>query len=144
MPCWHWGRFYERVIKSIFSGGWGDTPDSRAINYWWGMDSGVIDVQLSPSLPDGVHSLADILKKGLSSGAISPFSTRIVDQNGVVRCDGEHELSAEEIMKMDWLCDNVDGELPPFDSLLPRSQGLVRLLGIYRNNLPPEKEAKQL
>ncbi len=45
---------------------------------------------------------------------------------------------------MDWLCDNVDGELPPFDSLLPRSQGLVRLLGIYRNNLPPEKEAKQL
>ena len=144
VPCWHWGRFYERVIKSIFSGGWGDAPDSRAINYWWGMDSGVIDVQLSPSLPDGVHSLADILKKGLSSGAISPFSTRIVDQSGIVRCDGEHELSAEEIMKMDWLCDNVDGELPPFDSLLPRSQGLVRLLGIYRNDLPPEKEAKQL
>lgn len=144
VPCWNWGRFYEKVVKSIFSGAWNDVPDNRAINYWWGMDSGVTDVQLSPSLPDGVRSLADILKKGIVSGEVSPFRTRIIDQNGVVRCDGTRELSAEEIMRMDWFCDNVDGELPPFDTLLPRSQGLVRLLGIYRNELPPEKEAKQL
>ena len=144
VPCWNWGRFYEKVIMSIFSGAWNDVPDNRAINYWWGMDSGVTDVQLSSSLPDGVHSLADILKKGIISGEVSPFRTRITDQHGVLRCDGERELSAEEIMRMDWFCDNVDGELPAFDALLPRSQGLVRLLGIYRNELPPEKEAKQL
>ncbi len=144
VPCWHWGKFYEKVIRSIFSGAWNDAPDNRAINYWWGMDTGVTDVQLSPSLPDGVHTLADILKKGLVSGAVTPFSTRIIDQNGILRCDGKQELSAEEIMRMDWLCDNVDGTLPSFDELLPRSQGLVRLLGIYRNTLPPEKEIKQL
>ena len=108
------------------------------------MDTGVIDIQLSSSLPDGVHSLADILKKGLVSGAVSPFRTRIKDQHGVLRCDGEHELSADEIMKMDWFCDNVDGALPGFDELLPKSQGLVRLLGIYRNELPPVKEITQL
>lgn len=144
VPCWHWGRFYEKVIRSIFSGVWNDAPENRAINYWWGIDTGVIDVQLSPELPDGVRTLADILKKGLISGKVSPFSTRITDQNGILRCDGEHELSAEEIMHMDWLCDNVDGEIPAFEELLPRSQGLVRLLGLYRNALPPEKEARQL
>lgn len=144
VPCWNWGRFYEKVVMSIFSGAWNDVPDNRAINYWWGMDSGVTDVQLSPTLPDGVHSLADILKKGIISGEVSPFRTRITDQHGVLRCDGERELSAEEIMRMDWFCDNVDGELPAFDALMPRSQGLVRLLGIYRNELPPEKEARQL
>ena len=108
------------------------------------MDTGVIDVQLSPTLPDGVHSLADILKNGISRGAVSPFSTRITDQHGMLRCDGEHELSAEEIMKMDWFCDNVDGELPSFESLLPKSQSLVRLLGVYRKYSPPEKESHQL
>ena len=144
VPCWHWGRFYEKVLLSILSGAWNDAPGGHAINYWWGMDTGVIDIQLSSSLPDGVHSLADILKKGLVSGAVSPFRTRIKDQHGVLRCDGEHELTADEIMKMDWFCDNVDGALPGFDELLPKSQGLVRLLGIYRNELPPVKEITQL
>lgn len=142
VPCWNWGRFYEKVLLSIFSGAWNDNADGRAINYWWGMDTGVIDVQLSPSLPDGVRSLANILKSGLISGEISPFKSRITDQHGILRCDGEHELSADEIMRMDWFCDNVDGELPGFEALLPRSQGLVRLLGLYRNDIPPEKEAR--
>lgn len=144
VPCWHWGSFYEKVLLGIFSGAWADFPASRAVNYWWGMDSGVIDVQISPTLPAGVHSLADILKKGIVNGFVDPFKTRITDQNGVLRCDGEHELGAEEIMRMDWFCDNVDGVIPAFDELLPKSRGLVRLLGVYRNSLPPEKEEKQL
>ena len=108
------------------------------------MDTGVIDVQLSPSLPDGVYTLANILKDGLSRGEISPFKTHMLDQNGIVRCNGEQELNFEEILKMDWLCDNVDGSIPGFDELLPRAQGLVRLLGVYRDQIPPEKEGKQL
>ena len=47
-------------------------------------------------------------------------------------------------MRMDWLCDNVDGSIPGFDELLPRSQGLVRLLGLYRESLAPQKQEKQL
>lgn len=47
-------------------------------------------------------------------------------------------------MKMDWFCDNVDGKLPSFESLLPKSQSLVRLLGVYRKYIPPEKESHQL
>ena len=58
--------------------------------------------------------------------------------------DGKTALSPEEIMRMDWLCDNVDGSIPGFDELLPRSQGLVRLLGLYRESLAPQKQEKQL
>ena len=47
-------------------------------------------------------------------------------------------------MQMDWLAENVDGEIPPFDKLLPMSRDTVRLLGVYREQLPPEKEAPQL
>lgn len=144
VPCWHWGPFYEKILVALLSGSLGEAPAERAINYWWGMDTGVIDVQLSPSLPDGVYTLANILKDGLSRGEISPFKTHMIDQNGIVRCNGEQELNFEEILKMDWLCDNVDGSIPGFDELLPRAHGLVRLLGVYRDQIPPEKEVKQL
>ena len=42
-PVWVWGKFYEFVIRSIFAGGWKrDKGESTALNYWLGMDSGVI------------------------------------------------------------------------------------------------------
>ena len=135
VPCWHWGSFYEKVIHSIFSGAWNDVPASRAINYWWGMDSNVTDVQLSHSLPDGVHTLANILRNGIIRGSISPFGAHITDQNGVLRCEEGEELSTEEILNMDWLCDNVDGTIPQYDELIPQSKGLVQLLGLCRNTL---------
>jgi len=41
---------------------------------------------------------------------------------------------------MDWLCENVVGEIPSFDQILPYSQSMVRELGIYRDTIAPEKE----
>lgn len=144
VPCWNWGKLYEKIVQSIFDGSWASLPSSKAINYWWGMNSGVIDVQLSDALPDGVHSLAEILKQGISSGSIDPFRSRILDQEGVLRNDGSRSMNPEEIMTMDWLCSNVDGSIPGFEQLKPQSRDLVRLLGVYRDSIPPEKEEKQL
>ena len=144
VPCWNWGKLYEQIVLSIFNGSWANVPASKAINYWWGMKSGVIDVQLSDTLPDGVRSLAEILKQGIIDGTVEPFYTRIVDQDGRERNDGNRPLTPEEIMNMDWLCDNVDGSIPGFDQIIPRARNTVRLLGIYRDSIPPEKEEKQL
>ena len=140
VPCWNWGPFYEKVMLCIMSGEYDNKAPGQAINYWWGMNSGVIDVQLSDSIPDGVRSLAGILKNGIISGAIDPFKCRIVDQSGQVRSEGDRDLSPKEIMFMDWLCDNVEGTIPAFDELLPSSQEMVRLLGVYRDKIPPETE----
>ena len=68
-----------------------------------------------------------------------PFFRRIVSQDGILRSDGTRLFSPEEILRMDWLCDAVDGEIPPFEKILPMSQNIVRLEGIYRDTLPPEK-----
>ena len=143
VPCWNWGPFYEKVMLCIMSGEYDSKAPGQAINYWWGMNSGVIDVQLSDSIPDGVRSLAEILKKGITNGTIDPFKCRLVDQNGLVRSDGIRNLTPEEIMFMDWLCDNVEGTIPAFDQLLPSSQEMVRLLGVYRDKIPPETEEEK-
>ena len=142
-PCWNWGKLYEKIILSIFNGGWDAVSKGteQAVNYWWGMNSGVIDVIFSDSLPAGARHLGNILKDGLTGGSIAPFHCEIRDQQGRVRNDGTAWLSPEEIMNMDWLCDNVDGSIPAFEELLPASRPLVRQLGIYRDQLPLETEA---
>ena len=139
-PYWDWGRFYERVVLGIMNGTLSTASSDRAINYWWGLDSGVIDVQLSDQLPEGVRYMAEVLKKGIMKGQISPFGAKIYDQNGILRCDGENELSAEKIMEMDWFCDNVDGQLPALEDVLPHSLDMVKLLGLPHLDDKSERE----
>ena len=140
-PVWVWGKFYEFVIRSIFSGGWKrEKGTSTALNYWLGMDSGVIGLQLSDKLPEGVRQMARILRKGMTEGFIDPFLRRIVAQDGTLKNDGTHRFSPEQLLHMDWLCENVIGSIPPFEEILPVSKTLVRELGIYRDTIPPEKE----
>ena len=105
------------------------------------MDSGVIGVGLSDKLPEGVRQMAILLKANLESGTLDPFFRRIVAQDGTVKNDGKIHFTPEEVLHMDWLCDNVVGSIPPFEEILPISQKMVRQLGIYRDSIPPEKEA---
>lgn len=138
LPCWDWGKFYEQMARSVLEGTWSaDGEREQAVNYWWGMDSGVIDVKLPDTLPDGVRQMADALRQGVISGALHPFHCRFADQSGRLRNTGEEWFTPEEIMNMDYLCYNVDGEIPAFEDLLPMSRNTVRLLGIYRDRIPP-------
>ncbi|MBQ8580417.1 MAG: BMP family ABC transporter substrate-binding protein [Oscillospiraceae bacterium] len=140
-PCWVWGKCYENVIRSILTGTWNESKkEARAVNYWWGMDSGVADVELSENLPEGVRSLANMLRDGLRRGTIDPFARQIIAQDGTVKNDGSRTLSADEVLRMDWLCRNVEGSIPAFDEILPYSQRMVRELGVYSADIPPEKE----
>ena len=140
-PIWVWGKFYEHVIKAIQSGTWKDDKNGAApVNYWLGMDSGLIDVSLSDRLPAGVRSLATLLREGLSNGTTDPFLRRIVSQDGKLRNDGTRKFTPDELLHMDWLCDNVIGTIPTFDEIQPISQPMVRELGIYRDQILVEKE----
>ena len=143
-PVWVWGKFYEFVIRSILSGGWKrEKGISPALNYWLGMDSGVIGLNLSDRLPEGVRQMAKVLRKSIEDGTLDPFHRRILAQDGTVKNDGTHTFTPEQLLHMDWLCENVVGSIPSFQEILPFSQNLVRELGIYRDTIPPEKEGKQ-
>ena len=141
-PVWIWGKFYEYAVRNILNGGWKPDKDGKALNYWLGMDSGVIDLDLSRKLPAGVRQMAKILRYGMLSGELDPFRRRIVAQDGSVKNDGTTTFTPEQLIHMDWLCENVIGSIPPFEELLPQAQPLVRELGIYRDRIPMEKEVR--
>ena len=138
-PYWDWGKLYEHVVRSILDGTW-DKAKGKAVNYWWGMDSGVIDVKLPKGLPPGVQALAKTLRLGLQQGTVDPFCRTITAQDGTLKNDGSRGFTAEELLHMDWLCDSVNGCIPTFDQIQPYARSIVQALGIYRDQLPVQKE----
>lgn len=130
--CWDWGRLYEQMIQSMLNGAWdvSDPSHSSAVNYWWGMNSGVIDVIYPDTLPAGVKQLADILKNDLKNGAIQVFRCVMKDQEGRVRNDGEKWMNPEDIMRMNWFLDSVIGRIPTVDELMPMARETTKLLGV--------------
>lgn len=115
MPLWHWGKFYERLIRIIVDGAWkyDESTDSvKAINYWWGMSADVVDVIYSQGLPIGTKRLVELLKKTIHMEEFNPFAGILYSQQGMVQGDPDKSLSAEEIVTMDWLAENVIGSIP--------------------------------
>lgn len=128
---WQWGKLYEKIVQSYLSGSWkNDENGTRAINYWWGMDTGVVNFICSRSLPPEAVRLVHQLKQDICAGTFQPFADLLHTQHQGVLDFRKQPMTAEEIMKMDWLCAAVQGNLPDFDQLLPEAQTLVQLQGI--------------
>ena len=133
MPLWHWGKFYEQLIQTIMDGTWkyDDNPATmQAINYWWGMSSGVVDVICSQNLPIGTKRLVDLLKNTICTGEFNPFSGVLYSQEGVVQNNPNKSLTPEEILTMDWLAENVVGSIPKEEELQEASRPVISQQGI--------------
>lgn len=132
MPLWNWGVFYEKMIQSILAGSYQSEENSqgRALNYWWGMSAGVIDLICSKNVPVGVKRLADHLKSDIKKGDIVPFFGEIHAQDGTLMNEKEQTMKPETIMEMDWLVDNVIGDIPAMDKLRAEARPVVQLKGV--------------
>lgn len=132
MPVWNWGVFYEKLIQSILAGAYESEGEAevRALNYWWGMSAGVIDLFYSNNVPIGVKRLAEHIKYDISVEDVVPFYGEIRSQDGTLRNEAEQTMSPDAIMKMDWLVENVVGEIPGIGLLKEQAKAVVELKGV--------------
>lgn len=132
MPVWHWGKFYEQIIRLAFK----STEEiesmkgKKAVNYWWGMSADVIDVICSENIPNGTRRLIEFLKNSIRAGSFHPFDGLIYAQDGSAKCTQGKSLKAEEIITMNWLAQNVVGYIPEIEEMNERAQELMQLQGI--------------
>ena len=135
MPFWNWGEFYVRIVQSIMNGGWSaGSSGERALNYWWGMDAGVIDVLCSRTLPVETQRLVNLLRQAVCSRDFDPFAGVLYAQDGRVVMPADHSrLTAEQVITMDWLASNVIGRIPRFDELIDEAKPLVSLIGVHKD-----------
>lgn len=133
MPLCHWGKFYEKLIRTIMNGTWkSDDHSGKAINYWWGMSSGVVDVICSKNLPVGTKRLVDLLRHTIRAGEFNPFSGVLHTQTSTANKDPNHTLSPEEIMTMDWLAENIIGSIPQARQLTEKAKPVLSQQGVPR------------
>lgn len=133
MPVWHWGKFYEKLIRNIMSGTWGNdetSDETKGLNYWWGMSSEVIDVICSQHLPIGTARLIDLLKTNICEYDFNPFSGILFSQEGMIQDSVGKVMRPEEIVKMDWLAENVIGTIPKMDKLIEKAKPVVEQQGV--------------
>lgn len=115
-PIWNWGVFYEKIIKSILNGTFKTVVDiygnnSKIINFWWGIDTGAVDIFYSKEVvPPETQKLVNLIKKMIINNTYHPFTGPIYDQSGQLRVDNDETASHELILSMDWFVDNVEIE----------------------------------
>lgn len=132
VPVWKWGVYYEKILRSTLD----KTIKSeyintaRALNYYWGMSAGVVDVEYAPALPLASRRYADFFRSSLISGVGKPFLTPFYTQSGEIIGSRQLELTLEQIISMDYLVDNVVGSIPTYNELSPVGQETVDMVGI--------------
>ncbi len=134
MPVWNWGTYYELIVRGILDGKFQKDNSAgttgQALNLWWGMSAGVIDVILSKNLSFYSGKMIDIYRKALINDTFRPFDGMLKDNRGTVRGDHDSVLSNEEIVAMNWLNDNVIGEIPDSELLNEAGKKAIRVSGL--------------
>lgn len=137
VPVWKWGVYYERLLRSMLD----KTIKSdyvntaRALNYYWGMSAGVVDIEYAPALPLASRRYADFFRSSLISGVGKPFLTPFYSQSGEIIGARQNELSLEQIISMDYLVDNVVGGIPFYDELSEIGKATVDTVGVMKAKL---------
>ena len=102
----------------------------KAVNYWWGLEAGAADIVVSSSVPYTSAKMIELMKDALRAGRLSPFSHELRSQNGIIQGAKAGRLSNEQIIRMDWLNDNVIGVIPEYGKLSEEAKELTRVAGV--------------
>ena len=142
VPVWKWGVYYERILRGMLESILQSEYEgsSRALNYYWGMSAGVVDIEYAPALPLASRRYADFFRESLIHGVGTPFLTPFYIQSGEIIGSRQRELTLEQIIRMDYLVDNVVGSIPSYDELTPIGRETVKMMGVPQAKPAVKKE----
>jgi len=110
---WNWGIFYQRILEHVLSGTlktskkWIEQKASP-INFWWGMDSQVIDIEYTKeNIPPQVLKTVEHIKTMIVHKELNPFQGPITDQAGTIRFREDTAATYREMLNQSWLVDNI-------------------------------------
>ena len=131
MPVWHWGVYYEKLIQSILNRTMQMQYETsnKALNYYWGMSAGVVELLYSKNLPEGVKKLAKLLETTICSGVYNPFCGPFEIQSGDILDKQGQGVTLENIITMNWLSANIEGMIPEYEQLSDEGKETVESAG---------------
>jgi len=136
-PMWNWGEFYEKIVRNIMNGSYNRLSSTmgstdKAINYWWGMDTDVVDIFYSQSsLPYSLRESVEFMKLMIMQGEYHPFRGPLIDQKSNVKLESGKTLHPSDILTMNWFVDGVLGSIPSINAL-EKNHPLLELMSVKK------------
>ena len=84
---------------------------SQRLNYWWGLDTGMLDIETSEELSNNTKHLVRFLKNGIISKVAYPFEGPIYDKKGKLRILENENARVSDIIGMDWVVEGVTANI---------------------------------
>ena len=92
--------------------------------------SGVVDLEISDNVSHYTRQLVDILRTDIISGSMNPFDGELRSQNGLIRGADDAPLTSMDVITMNWLNENIIGEIPERDTLTEEGKATVKVSGV--------------
>ncbi|MBN2795762.1 MAG: BMP family ABC transporter substrate-binding protein [Clostridia bacterium] len=112
-PIWHWEVFYIKIINSLINGSYSrivrSSTDKKLLNFWWGLESGGLDVYLNENeIPHETLKLVKLMRNMIKDEQFKIFYGPVYDQNHQLVLADDEIMSAEDIIEMNWYVDHVE------------------------------------
>ncbi|UQZ88338.1 BMP family ABC transporter substrate-binding protein [Deltaproteobacteria bacterium Smac51] len=102
---WDWAPYMIDQIRKIDSGTW------ESSSYWGGMFDGTVRLdRLTDKVAPGTRQVVNEETLAIKSG-FEVFTGPIYDNEGLLRVKPGYTLTDEEKLSLDWLVDNIIGEI---------------------------------
>ncbi len=103
----HWGDFYTKRAREVIDGSWSSK------NVWGGIKEGMIQLApLNDAVPAEVATLVAEKEAAIRTGDLHPFSGPIANQDGEELVADGVTMSDDDLQKMEWYVEGVQGQLP--------------------------------
>jgi basic membrane protein A len=104
-----WGGYYTQRARAVLDGSW------KSGNVWGGVKEGMIRAgDFGPKVPKAVQDEVLARQKDIAAGKLRPFAavaTDVRDNDGHVVIAKGSALGDEQILKMNWLVEGVQGRV---------------------------------
>ncbi|MBQ6389708.1 MAG: hypothetical protein IJH90_08890 [Mogibacterium sp.] len=94
------------------------------------MISGVVDIELADALSPYTRQLVELLRDDIVYGRMNPFDGQLKSQNGWIRRENDPTLTSKDVITMNWLNENIIGEIPAKETLNDKARETVSISGV--------------
>lgn len=103
----NWAPYYISRVQAVMDGAWASTDT------WHGVGPGMVDfAPFNPAIPESV--IAEVREEiaAIASGELHPFAGPLRRQDGSVWMEAGQVADDEELLKMDFYVEGINGSLP--------------------------------
>lgn len=112
---WKWGRFYKKIVRRLLNDEWVITTSKHLEDlkkYWYGMDKKIVKLYKNKNiLPGQTEKLIGVMKALIKNNDFDIFSGPLYDKNNRLIVDRNESILDEDLLKMNWYLDNIEGDL---------------------------------